>query len=320
MTQKNSFNAFDNIKLFQIINKWKWHIIIITLAAIVAGVVMSKLILKPKYKSTCLVYPSNVRPYSDESETAQIMQWLNAQLVRDSVINELNLGEHYGLNPKDKEYKGTLEYLYGKRVKISKTMLESVSIVVIDNDPEMPKKIIESILKYTNILVRKAQAAKFMEVVDAYKFSMQKKKTEIDSITNLISGIANEYGIYDVESQSKEITRGLLRGSTNPSELKKMSEGMKLKGGELIYLKSRFENLDLEYSELAQKYDQARVDAERPFTFVNMIDAPQVPETKFFPKTSLMIVYFLLSSWLFTLIAIAIIEFRKNIAEKATEK
>src|SRR4051812_40518935 len=73
------------------IMKWKIHFIVITVAAIVvAAVCSSPLFIKPKYKSFAIVYPSNLKPYSTESETEQMLQLFRSADVRNDVIRKFH--------------------------------------------------------------------------------------------------------------------------------------------------------------------------------------------------------------------------------------
>jgi capsular polysaccharide biosynthesis protein len=115
-------NFFNNTNLLQIIIKWKWHLVILAVAAaLVSLVVSSSLFMKPRYKSVAYIYPSNIAPYSEESHTEQMLQWINSIEVRDSVMKKFDLPKHYKVSPQDKYYATTLEGLYNKNIKITKT-------------------------------------------------------------------------------------------------------------------------------------------------------------------------------------------------------
>ena len=63
-------NNFNNLSLIQLVLKWKWHILIITLLAALCGAIFSSsMFITPLYKSEAVAYPANISPYSDESET-----------------------------------------------------------------------------------------------------------------------------------------------------------------------------------------------------------------------------------------------------------
>ncbi len=311
-------NFFNNTNLLRIIIKWKWHLIILAVvAALVSLVVSSPLIMKPRFKSIAYIYPSNVMPYSDESETEQMLQWINSQDVRDSVIKKFDLQKHYGISPDEKYFASTLEYVYNKNVKVAKTQYESVEVSVNDVDPVMARDIVNSILHYTDVKIRATHGVKYEEVVAAMERILKVKKTEIDSIQNLYREIATNYGVYDVTGQSQEITRGELRtvdgggGGINTKDVQKLKEGMAEKSGELLFLANRIEDLANEYSEIMLKYDVARFDIDKKFTYVNIVTPPQIADKKSYPKRLFVMFYFVAGTLLISLLAIAFMERRK---------
>lgn len=312
-------NFFNNTNLLQIILKWKWHLIILAVvAALVSIVVSSSLFMKPRFKSVACIYPSNILPYSDESQTEQMLQWINSIDVRDSVIKKCDLAKHYGIMPAEKYYESTLESLYNKNVKISKTQFESIEISVTDIDPVMARDIVNAILYYTDDKIRATHKIKYMEVFEALEKMLNAKKTEIDSVKALYRAIATTYGIYDVGGQSQEITRGELRtvdgggGNINSKDVQKLKQGMMDKSGDLLYLGNRISFSSNEYSEILRKYEAAKFDIDKKFTFVNIVTPPVVADKKSYPKRLFVMFYFVAGTLIFSLLAIVILEQRKT--------
>jgi capsule polysaccharide export protein KpsE/RkpR len=312
-------NFFNNTNLLQIIVKWKWHLIILAVvAALVSLFVSSPLIMKPRFKSVAYIYPSNIMPYSDESETEQMLQWITSMEVRDSVIKKFDLAKHYGISPEEKYYASTLEYMFNKNVKISKTQYESIEVSATDIDPVMARDIVNAILHYTDLKIRSTHMVKYKEVVVAMERILKTKKAEIDSVKALYRDIATNYGVYDVLGQSQEITRGELRtvdgggGNINTKDVIKLKQGMMEKSGDLLYLSNRIEDMANEYSEIMLKYDVARFDIDKNFTFVNVVTPPQIADKKTYPKRLFVLFYFVAATFLFSLLTIAFIERRKT--------
>jgi len=312
-------NYFNNTKLLSILFKWKWHLLIISFVAIVVALLVSTLILKPRYKSTAYIYPSNIAPYSDESETEQMLQWINSQVVRDSVINKHHLAEHYGINPNEKYFTSTLNYMYTKNVKVAKTQYESIEITVTDVDPVLAKDIVNSIIFYTDIKIRLTHRKKYDEVICAYEHLLKLKRNEIDSIKVLFREISSQYGIYEMDGQSQEITRGYLRtvdgggGAISSKDVLRLRTGMEEKGAELIFLGNRIKDLANEFSEIMLKYDIAKQDDIKEYTFINIVTPPDVADKKSFPKPMFIVLYFLAATLIFSVLTIAIIEYRKSL-------
>jgi len=170
-------NYFSNIRMMKIFFRWKWHLLIITaVAALLAAVFTSSYFIKPKFKSYALVYPSNIAPYSDESESEQMLQWLQSQDIRDSVIRKFNLPAHYRIDSSYKYFHSTMQYLYNKNVKISKTQYESIEIVVTDTDPVIARDMVLAIIDFCNLKIRNIHRSKYEEVVQSMGKAMQEKK------------------------------------------------------------------------------------------------------------------------------------------------
>ncbi len=316
-------NFFNNTNLMQIIIKWKWHLIILVIgAAIISLIISSPLFMRPRFKSVAYIYPSNIMPYSDESETEQMLQWINSIQVRDSVMKKFDLPNHYGISPNEKYYASTLEYLYNKNVNISKTQYESIEVSVTDVDPVMARDIANSILYYTDLKIRATHIIKYKEVVVAMEKILATKRAEIDSIKKQYRDIATQYGVYDVKGQSQEITRGELRtvmgggGGISSKDVTKLKEGMMEKSGDLLYLSDRIQTLANEYSEIMRKYDVARFDVDKRFTFVNVVTPPHVADKKSYPKKLLVMFYFIFGTLLISLFTISFIERRRNIVRE----
>jgi len=315
---KNMENFFNNANLLQIIWKRKWHlVVIVVVAALVSLVVSSSWVMKPRFKSVAVIYPSNIAPYSDESETEQMLQWLTSKDVRDSVMIEFNLPKHYGIDSSYKYFASTMAYLYDKFVKISKTQYESIEISVMDRDPVIARDMVNAIIKYTDRKIRSTHYKKYAEVEMSYRKMMAMKKHEIDSIKEEMRKITSAYGIYEIEGQSQEITRGELRtvdgggSAIDRRNVELLKQGMREKGSELLFLSNRVKDVANEYSELMLKADLAIYDANKEYTFVNTVSPPKVADKKSYPKRLLVMFYFVAGSLLISLIAIAVIEQRK---------
>lgn len=292
-------------------------LILSVVAAVVSLVVSSPMVITPRFKSVAVVYPSNIAPYSDESETEQMLQWLTSKDVRDSVMIKFDLPKHYGIDSGYKYFASTMAYLYDKNVKISKTQFESIEITVTDIDPVIAKDMANAVIHYTDLKIRATHYVKYNEVVKSMEAALAIKKHEIDSVKNNLKELSSQYGIYEILGQSQEITRGTLRtvdgggSGINRAETERLKLGMEEKGAELLFLSNRIEGLAHEYSELMLKYDLAIFDVNKKYTFVNVVTPPKVADKKSYPKRLLFLFYFVAGTLLVSLITIAVIEQRK---------
>lgn len=311
-------NYFNNLSLMKLFLKWKWHIAIVAVIAAVVGVIISSpFIIKPRYKSYALVYPSNIWPYSDESESEQLLQWLLSKDVKDSVIKKFDLSKHYKIDTNYKYYYSTMMYLYNENVKIQKTQWESIEISVTDKDPVMAYKMVNAIMEFCNTKIRAVHKEKYTEVAVSLGKLLANKKKELDSVERALADLRNNYGLFEYESQAREITRGYLKtfdgasSSKVSSDINQMKENFAAKGGDLAILTQRRADIMEIYLEFEMKYDQAVYDSQKLFTYMNIITPPTISDRKAYPIRWLIVLYSVAAAVFFSIVVISIKESRK---------
>ena len=176
-------NNFNNLSLIRLIVKWKWHILIITVVAAICGAIFSSSrFITPLYKSEAIAYPANVSPYSDETETEQMLQIINSQSIVDSIIEKYDLWTDYKIDRNYQYAKSYMMYLYHENIKITKTPYDAVSIVVNDKDPVTACNIAKDILYFYDKKVDELHRIKTAEVVTMYARQLENKQKDIDNI------------------------------------------------------------------------------------------------------------------------------------------
>ncbi len=309
-------SQFYQINILQLLLKWKFHLsIIVVIAIILAAVFSSSVFLTPKFESNAVVYPANISPYSDESETEQMLQVFQSSDIRDSVIHKFDLAKHWEIDSSYKYFYTTMLWEYSQNVKIGKTPYEGVSIEVLDKDPQMASDMVNAIMDFYNLKVKQLHEIKFGEVVKMYERAIRKKENYIDSLENQFFILGTEYGLLDYTSQSREIARGYLKtidgsGSShiNSREVLRLKENIEKKGGEFLYLQYLIEEEAEKFSTLKMDYDQAVMDFDRQFTYINVITKPFVSDKKAYPVRWLIVVISAIASLFITFLIILIIE------------
>jgi len=308
-------NTFNNLSLVQIILKWKWHIIIITVAAAICGAIFSSsMFITPLYKSEAVAYPANISPYSDESETEQMLQIINSQSIMDSIIEKYDLWSDYKI---DKNYKFAKTYMlneYRSKIKIGKTPYEAVSVTVMDKDPFVACNIAKDILNFYDQKVHDLHKQKVGEVVAMYERQLRQKQRNIDSLKQRYTEICTTYGISDISSQSREATKSLLSGSAKASE---MQANLEQYAAELIDLHTKIAAEGNTYVSTKVDYEQNLRFYHSDLTYSNIITEPFPSDKKAFPVRWVMVALSALGALLLSIVVIFIIENRKRfVAEK----
>ena len=321
-SQEQSYNNsemktyYDNSSLFGIIFKWWIHIAVITVIALLLGVLFSSpIFITPKYKSYAIVYPANISPYSDESETEQMLQLLHSKDIKDSVIKQFDLAAHYRVDSNFKYFYSTIYYEFGQNVKINKTPYESVDITVLDKDPLMANNMVNAIIDYYNKKVRQIHNDKYLEVIRMYDPIIIKKQEHIDSLKHRLFILSTEYGLIDYDIQALEVTKGYLRtvmGATSTSintrEVMRLKTNIEEHGGELIELVESIKNEAQNFSMLKVDYENAVRFYTDELTYANVITPPYPADKKAYPIRWLIVVFTMIATIFLTIIIILIIE------------
>ncbi len=304
---------------------WKYHLLVIGLiAGLLSAFFSSKLFVTPLYKSFAVVYPTNIYPYSDETETEQMLQLFNSGDIRDSIIRKFELRKRYGIKASNQYYLSTLFYVYSQRISIRKTEFESVVINVLDADPKVACDIVNAILHYYDLKVRSVHKLKFKEVLDNFELVLAKKRVLLDSIQNSIDDITVNKGLPKVKvpdlnlikSFSTRVKDSIAIEDFDKNIVRRMRSGTG-SDGELVMLVSLAMSEAEAYSEFKLKYDEAVLNYNREYTYSTVVSPPFVSDKKVYPKVWLIISLSVLATLFLSIVIISYWEDRKKKPESA---
>lgn len=303
---------FNSRNLLDIMVKWKYQLAVVAVAGVLLSVFFSSpIFITPLFKSNAVLYPSNIAPYSDENETEQSIQIFQSRDIRDSLVKKFDLARHWGIDSGFKYFESTLVWEYSQRVKVSKTPYEAVEIEVWDQDPIMARDIINAMLEFYNTKIRKMHKQKFEEVVVNYRYIINLKKQELDSLTKVAKDLGQQYGLLDYPMQTREVMRSVLSGSGKVQEAQRLRKNLEEKGGERELLSGLMLAISKDYSTIKVDYDRAILDANRNYTYVNLLSKPFVADKKSYPIRWLIVALSTAAAVFLAIIIIGVIERRK---------
>ncbi|MGZ4088743.1 MAG: Wzz/FepE/Etk N-terminal domain-containing protein, partial [Bacteroidia bacterium] len=172
-------------EILVILSKNKKAIIIVTIAAAVISAIASFL-LKPMFKSTAVVYPVNISPNSEESNTEQLLQYFNSEQVMEAVARKFNLYEHYAIDTSSAGSHSLFKFMYNSNIKVSPTLYESIEIEVRDESPKMAQQIAQGLIDATNDLIFSIRRDRLSEYITNSNGAVMKEFTELDSMNTQI--------------------------------------------------------------------------------------------------------------------------------------
>ena len=132
--------------------EWKKLAAVAILAIVIGAIGSSDLVIKPLFKSNAIVYPVNLSPSSEESNTEQLLQYFHSEEVKNAVAKKFDLYNHYEIDADSKQKEFLLSGMFKERVSIGSTLYESIEINVKDESPELAQKITQAIIDETNNL------------------------------------------------------------------------------------------------------------------------------------------------------------------------
>ncbi len=307
---------FKNINILKTLFKWKIHLGAIVLVSIVAAAIFSgPIFIKPKFESYAVVYPANISPYSEESETEQMLQFFQSKDIRDKIIEKYDLAKRYKIDPSYKYYQTALIGEYQKNVSISKTPFESVKIDVMDTDPQVACNMVNDIINFYNEKVLETHRTKYREVVDFLSKQLALKKIEIDTVEAHLLVLRQQYELFDYPNQSREIARGFLKtvdgnnsSNINHKDVLRWKNNIQEKGGEFVFYNDRYYDLVKEYGANAKDYEEAVKNLSKEITFSSVVSKPFPADKKAYPIRWVIMAIAAVASLFFSFIMVMVIE------------
>ena len=310
---------FNSRHLVNIIGKWRYHLlVIVVITAVLAMIFSGPSFITPLYESHAIAYPANVEPYSDESETEQMLQIMNSQDIIDSMVAKFDLPRHYEINPAYKYFKTALYDTYHEHVSISKTPYESVRIEVKDKNPDTASMMVSAILSFYDKKIARLHKIKSYEVILMYERQLSEKRASLDSLKKELIRLGTEEGLLEYESQSQEIMKGYLgtidgsnSSKINKKEVDRLRKSMEQGSGQLIELVQMIEFEAASYVEVKLDYEMAQRFYFADLTYSNIVSPPYPADKKAFPIRWLIVAISTFAAFIMALLVIYFIESKK---------
>lgn len=276
-----SHSTLETQTFFNLVLSKKATFFWIVLVTAVFSTAVSYLI-PPKYKTTAVVYPIHLIPYSKESETEQLLQYLNSTAVRNAVINKMHLIQYYGIDTTKSTYKTLLYNTYGRNISIFPTLYQSIEIKVRDRKPEMTKAIAECIIQTTDSIILCLKKSALIEEYRNYQKEIKAIEHRVDSLISRIIAIQNKYNIFDANNQAKYLSRKLSNSKPDAEQLKTI-EALKNEKEHIKILERMVKGEILSLNKLKKQRDKIELDLQGKLSFCQVVSPPYVPDKKYFP-------------------------------------
>lgn len=305
----------NNSSIWSLLAKWKKELAVLGLITLVLSTVFSSSwVIDPKFKSFAVLYPANIIPMGTETPTEQMLQVLDSDQIRDSIVKLYDLYTVYNVSTDAMGSRSEMIREYQSAVTARKTEYESVVIEVLDKDPIRSRDMVNSMIHFFNKKEKLMQKEKSMELVIILTRQVSEKKHEMDSMEAVLTGIRKEYGILDYDLQTEYATERYLDVITTPSkrssakEIEPLLTALKERGGEFVALNEHLWRTRGSYNDMKEKLELAHQDVEKQLTYCNIITHPEIADKKAYPIRWLIVLGSILGTLLTALVVIAILE------------
>jgi hypothetical protein len=299
---------FKNKGLFELINRWKIHLMIIILVAAGLSILFSSnIFIQPKFESKAILYPFNVSPVSEESETEQMLEVLKSTDIRFQIYDAFNIAEHYGIPENDPEFINNLNSRFDRNISFGKTPNEAIEISFMDKDPQLASDVVDSIISFYNKKMLSLNKSKSKELVKTYRHEVKRKDAEIDSLTSVLNTYREENDLLDYDIQVEKYTEAIANGKNLQQARENLNQWKKL-GGDYVRTDSLLWNAMELRHEAQGKLDASIIDTSKRITYAHVIAEPFPADKKAFPVRWVIVLFSVLGALLAGILVLVFID------------
>ncbi|HEY0262080.1 MAG TPA: hypothetical protein VGB95_03580 [Chitinophagales bacterium] len=281
---------YNLVHVLRILNKWKKHILIITVSATILTAVFSWFFMKDYFMSSARLFPINVMytdryimfntgdathiPYFGEKEdVGRLLGVATSEDVKQYLINKHNLVSVYEIDTTEKYWKTKLYKEFDENYKAIKSDEGAVEISLLDTKPERAKDIIEDAIQKIDDVHkmsieenRKAQYAIFTEQI-------KQQEAAVERNADSLGVLAKQHGISIRGTGVNESIEG-----ANPANVEKFR---------LLYNKQKDAITNLSTNRKIQ--EQLKITLDAKTNSLAVVAKPYVADRKEKPKRSIIV-------------------------------
>ena len=321
----NSFR-FESPDLIEFFIKHFKPLAIITIVGAIIAIVVA-LSIKPRYKSTVVLFPASsssissdllsmnsgrkdILKFGEEEEVEQMLQVLNSDEIRNTMVNKYNLMEHYEIDSLEAYPLTKLYKEFADNISFRRTEFMSIEIEVLDTDPQLAADLANNIAAEVDTAMNRMKKGRALLILNLVKDEFETLKEEMrisfDSLRMLqMKGINN----YETQAEvfNDAYAQALLKGET--SRIKALEDKLDILSqygaaymsirDKLIYDTERLSNLKAKLTEANVDYEQAL-----PHKFI--VDNAVKAEKKTKPVRWLIVVLSTMAAFIFSFLFLII--------------
>ncbi len=189
-------NNYDHQATARFFGRW-WKVLVIVFIVAAAVSLVVSLLIKPYYKSSAVIFPTNSNrlskavmdyhysldfmDYGIERDCEYAIQILSSKRMMHAVCDHFNLMEHYAIRGSHPQYK--LEKQYKGNITVKRTDFLGVEIGVLDQDPEWAAEIANYMAAMYDTLCRDIHHDRAVSAAEVMAGACAELEREIDELS-----------------------------------------------------------------------------------------------------------------------------------------
>jgi len=319
----------QNLLLF--IWKKRKPILMVTAIAAVLSLIAA-LLMKPLFLSTAIVFPAatssvsfseqrnakaSSMDFGEEEQAEQLVQILQSSRIRDLVIHQFGLMEHYGIDSTEENKYFKLLKEYEGHISFVRTRYGSISIDVLDEKPELAAEIANKIVDLIDTVKNSMITERTLPAFDINKRKRDLLDQDLKTILTQLDTLADK-GVVSLEGRANLFTAFVEAKSQQDRDFLKQQIDVNLKyGAKFDGLEQMRDEKIIKLEKFLDSYEQAESDAYTNFTHKFIVERAVVADKKDKPKRMIIVLLATLGTFIFMVFLLLINERFKELKKQA---
>ena len=310
-------NEFDQERQSLLVFIWKKRklIIIVSSIAFVVSLLVS-LMLTPIFKSTAIVFPtatstvsfseqSNAKAssmdFGEEEQAEQLVQILQSSRIRNRVVAQFDLMEHYEIDANDENKNYKLGKAYNNSIVFQRTRYGSIQIDVFDRDPKLAADIANKIVQLTDTVKNEVIQERTIPAFEINKRKKEQLEAENQDILNLLDSLTR-LGVVSIEGRANLFSAYNESKNAEDRRFFKEQINVNLRFGSWFDALERMRNEKIaKFTKFEDAYEQSESDANTSLNHKFIVEDAVVADKKDKPKRMIIVILGTMGAFIFTI-------------------
>ena len=321
---------FNFLWLISVIKKYLRVLVVLFLLTSVCSAFISLFLIEEKFKSSVIIYPTttssvsqallvehnpyrkDVLEFGEEEHAEQLLQVLNSDEIKDSIVDRFDLFEHYDINTSDLHHKTIMTEAYHKAINIKKTKLNSIEISVLDKDPQVASDIANEYLDLIDFVIariRQNRAKQALEILKKRKQLLYEQRNETQDSLKIYRSYGIVSTVHQIERLTEQYGIALAANNLNGADRikKELNNLAEFSGNHDVLLRKSYE-IEEELSVVEFESDRVAIDTEYTLENKFVINRAYPADKKAYPIRWLIVFSSLVSVFFVAIVSISILE------------